>query len=177
MVETKHNAANRLRLYLLLSKNTKNKEGFASTMTESLNSLIRLCKLMGKMPKRQIFLQRLLKINLHRCSSYLELWAMRFYLKTSTPPPPNWVTSSINFTGVKVFSFFHEKCASVITEKKWQTAKAKDSLEKKKGKHGLCVTLATGATHIMRSSKLGMTRMTLPEALLGSSICKWAYCI
>lgn len=132
MVETKHNAANRLRLYLLLSKNTKNKEGFASTMTESLNSLIRLCKLMGKMPKRQIFLQRLLKINLHRCSSYLELWAMRFYLKTSTPPPPNWVTSSINFTGVKVFSFFHEKCASVITEKKWQTAKAKDSLEKKK---------------------------------------------
>lgn len=42
MVETKHNVAKRLRLYLLLSKNMKNKAGFASIMSDSLSPLIRL---------------------------------------------------------------------------------------------------------------------------------------
>lgn len=69
--ETKYNATKKPRLDFLLSKYVKNKEGFASTMTDSLNSLMKFYKLMGKMPKSHTLLQRILK-KLHHSLAYLK---------------------------------------------------------------------------------------------------------
>lgn len=69
----KYNAAKKPRLDFLLSKYVKNKEGFASTVTDSLNSLMRFYKLMGRMPKSHTLLQRILKIKLHHNLAYLKL--------------------------------------------------------------------------------------------------------
>lgn len=74
MAGRKHNTAKRPRLYLLLRKNMKKKEAFASTMTKSLYSQIRFWKLRGKMPKSQAVLQRLLKTKLHNYFLYLNFW-------------------------------------------------------------------------------------------------------
>lgn len=71
--ETKYNATKKPRLDFLLSKYVKNKKGFASTMTDSLNSLMKFYKLMGKMPKSHTLLQRILKIKLHHSLAYLKL--------------------------------------------------------------------------------------------------------
>lgn len=86
MVGRKHDTAKRPRMYLLLRKNMKKKEGFASTMTNSLYSQIRFWKLIGKMPKSQAVLQRLLKTKLHHFFLYLNLWRTQvFYFKDLRP--------------------------------------------------------------------------------------------
>lgn len=171
MAERKHNAK-RPRLHFL-SKIMKNEEGFVSTMTDSLNSLMGFWKLIGKMRKSQNFYKDSSKsycIATYHTENFKRL---RFYFKNLNPS---------SFQLSYLFHWLHRAKSIFIFP--WKTCFYDNTKKPKQLKQQ---TIQNQKTRLMcetgnwshpREKILGarMTRMAL-LAVPDNSICKWAYCV